>query len=135
MNIKKAFALFLSIVLLMCSSHIFAYAETDSNASVADSYISESITIIFNDETSIEAKEKIIAHFTGNNSSVVEPKGLTCTILGHNLETGSTETITHKVRTTSPRCLKEIYSYELCSRCDYSEYSLVSSKYIACCSE
>lgn len=59
--------------------------------------------------------------------------GLTCTLLGHKLETSTASTITHKARTTAPRCLRKTYTVETCTRCDYSSSTLKSSQYISCC--
>ncbi|MBR4858878.1 MAG: sigma-70 family RNA polymerase sigma factor [Clostridia bacterium] len=56
-----------------------------------------------------------------------------CDLLGHKLETGTTVQIVHNARTTAPKCLEKMDSYEICSRCDYSKYTLISSKYISCC--
>lgn len=59
--------------------------------------------------------------------------GLLCTLFGHKLETSTAYTLTHKARTTDPRCLKKIYSVETCSRCDYSTKTLLATTYISCC--
>ena len=59
--------------------------------------------------------------------------GLMCTLFGHKLETTTAHTITHNARTSAPRCLKRTYSVETCSRCDYSNSTLLDSTYISCC--
>ncbi len=59
--------------------------------------------------------------------------GLMCTLFGHKLETSVASTITHNARTSAPRCLKKTYSVETCSRCDYSNSTLLDSTYISCC--
>ncbi len=59
--------------------------------------------------------------------------GLVCTLFGHKLETSTAHTITHKASATAPRCLKNTYSVEACTRCDYTSKTLLSSKYISCC--
>ena len=59
--------------------------------------------------------------------------GLMCTLFGHKLETSSAITITHNARTSDPRCLRKTYSVETCSRCDYSNSTLLGSSYISCC--
>lgn len=92
--------------------------------------------IIENENISEETKAKIIAYYTSeedhkNDSTTY---GLTCTLLGHKLETSVVSKITHKVRTTSPRCLEKTYDYEACTRCDYEQSTLGSSVYIVCCS-
>lgn len=95
------------------------------------------IEVYFEDENlSPEFKEKATAYFLNggaDNEDNAATYGLTCTLLGHKLETSSTYTITHKARATSPRCLKKIYNYSTCTRCEYQESTLVSSSYIVCC--
>lgn len=59
--------------------------------------------------------------------------GLMCTLFGHKLETSTSSTITHKVYSTDPRCLKKIYAIEACTRCDYTSTRMISSEYISCC--
>lgn len=121
---KKILAILLSI------SFILAAMSVTVNA--ADSFDKPTIEFIFDEGTSTEIQERIIADFTNEDDGAVT-YGLTCTIFGHNIETGYTSTVTHKARATDPRCLKETFSYEICSRCDYSEYTLVASSYISCC--
>lgn len=128
MKTKKTLSLILAISILAC---IFIMP---ANASEAEN--DEHIEIIIeNENISEETKEKAIAFYTngGEETEGVSTYGLTCTLLGHKIETTRVAKITHKVRTTDPRCLKKTYSYDACTRCDYEESTLVSSAYIACC--
>lgn len=59
--------------------------------------------------------------------------GLMCTLFGHKLESSTAYTVTHKARATDPRCLQNYYSVAACTRCDYTEKDLISTKYISCC--
>ncbi len=129
---NKILALILSLAIISCCA-TGANAIDGSNQNFENSYAYNDMVIIFDTNTSDYAKSKIIANFTLETNSEVEPRGLTCTLFGHKLETGVVTTITHKVKSASPRCLKEIFNYEICSRCDYSEYTLVSQRYINCC--
>ncbi len=128
MKIKRLFAMLLALSLLCCAMMIPANAaevETEGNV---DIYIE-------NQDISEETKEKIIAYYTngGEDDSAVT-YGLTCTLFGHKLEKSTVTTITHKVRTTSPRCLRQTYAYEACTRCDYDNATLMVKEYIICCS-
>ena len=128
MNIKKLLSLILALATLLCAVVIPA------NAAEAETH--EQIEIyIENENLSEETKAKIVAFYTngGEEKEGIATYGLTCTLLGHKLESSTVATITHKVRTTSPRCLKKYYNYESCTRCDYENSTLVSQKYIACC--
>lgn len=127
MKIKKLISCILVLVFATCSFQTVAFAKNTTEEST------ENITIEFHNEVSDEVKAKVIAHFHGEDNDTVSSRGITCSLLGHKLETGSTSVVTHKVRTSAPRCLRETYNYEICSRCDYSEYTLLYSEYIFCC--
>lgn len=135
MKHNRIISIFLFFLFIFLSTQNVAFAEDKSSENVVTSYHDDMITIHFHNETSTETQEKIIAHFKGTETFSIEPKGITCTLLGHNIETGTTTTITHKAKATAPRCLSETFDYEVCSRCDYSEYTLISSRYVYCCSE
>lgn len=118
------------IAILLSAMFITGAMSVTVNA--ADSFDAPHVEFIFEEGTPVEIQERIIADLTGEDDGAAA-YGLTCTLFGHKLETGTTTTVTHKVNSTSPRCLQKTYSYEICSRCDYSEYTLLSSKYISCC--
>lgn len=130
MKIKSLFAILLVLTLLTCT---FVIPTSAKEAKINDTYVE----IIINDEVSAETKAKIERYFaTGepveNDGNTTY--GLTCTLFGHKLESRSVTTITHKVRSTSPRCKKQTYYYEACTRCDYEDSTLMSTEYIICCS-
>ena len=96
--------------------------------------------IVLNEDISEEAKEKIIAYYMNgeheheSTDDDAATYGIICTVIGHKIETSTTYTITHKARTTAPRCLKKKYNHEVCTRCDdYNKSTLISSTYISCC--
>lgn len=128
MKTKKLLSLFLAISMLAC---IFVMP---ANAEEAKAHDHVEI-IIENNNISEGTKEKAIAFYTNNGEEKegIATYGLTCTLLGHKTEATQVAKITHKVRSTSPRCLKKTYKYVACTRCDYEESTLLSSTYIACC--
>lgn len=121
---KKLFAIILSV------SFIFGAMTVTANA--ADSLDAPHIEFIFEENTPAEIQERIIADLTGEDDGV-EPCNILCDLLGHKLETGVTTSITHNARSSAPKCLQKTYEYEICSRCDYSKYTLIESVYIYCC--
>lgn len=128
MKIRKVFALVLAFATLLCAVAIPANAkETEAHEHI-EIYIE-------NPNISEETEAKIMAFYSngGEEKEGVATYGLTCTLLGHKIESTTISTVTHKVRTSSPRCLKKVYDYESCTRCDYEESTLLSSKYIVCC--
>ena len=128
MKTKKILALILSIAMLAC---IFIMP---ANAAETESYEHIEI-IIVNPNISEETKEKAFAFYSndGEEQEGISTYGITCTLLGHKLETTGVYKITHEVRSTSPRCLKKTYDYSACTRCDYEESILTGSEYIVCC--
>lgn len=129
MKIKSLFAILLVITLLAC---IFVI-PTNAKELTQDT---TNIEIIILDEVSTETKAKIERYFASDNESNdnVSTYGITCTLLGHKLENATVVTVTHKVRSTAPRCKEETYTYQSCTRCDYEKATLVDTEYIVCCS-
>lgn len=128
MKTKKILSLILAVAILAC---IFIMP---ANAAEKETHNHIEI-IIVNDDISEKTKEKAIAFYTngGEEQDGASTYGLTCTLLGHKLETTRVYKITHEVRSTSPRCLKKTYDYSTCTRCDYEESILVENAYIICC--
>lgn len=129
MKIKNLFAILLIITLLTCTFVVPTSAK--------ETTINNDVEIIVSGEVSAETKEKIERYFaTGEPATDDDAStyGLTCTLLGHKLENSIVDVITHKVSTTSPRCLKKTYEYSACTRCDYENSTLIDREYIICCS-
>ena len=128
MKTKKTLSLILAIAMLACMFIMpanAAEAEADENIEI----------IIVNQNISEETKAKAIAFYTngGEEMEGSATYGLTCTLLGHNIESTTVSKITHEVRSTAPRCLKKTYCYDACTRCDYEKSTLVGNEYIFCC--
>ncbi len=125
---KKVISLILSLCFILSLGVIPASAE--------EAVENNDVTIIIhNEDISEETKEKLIAFYSDpeSHNDTVATYGLTCTLFGHKLESTTTSVITHKVRTTVPRCQKKTYNYEACTRCDYENSTLLSTTYIDCC--
>ena len=129
MKIKSLFALILAISLLVSAFVVPTSAKTNETNSDVE-------IIIENENISAETKTKIEKYYSteNHNDDGATTYGLTCTLLGHKLESSAVGVITHKVRATSPRCLKKVYAYEACTRCDYETSELISTANIVCCS-
>lgn len=91
-------------------------------------------TVIFEGELSEGKKDIIAKRILGIEVETAEPYGLMCTLFGHNYEETTAVIITHKARTSAPRCKREIYQVKVCSRCDDTVYTLDTRDYIYCCS-
>ena len=127
---KKILALIMSILLAFSVLSISVSAE-DASENIVVTY--GETNFIFANDTPVEIQERFIAHYFGEEDDGAEAYGLTCTLFGHKLETTTVATVTHKVRTTAPRCLKEYHQVETCTRCDYTYSTVIDSEYISCC--
>lgn len=125
---KKVISLILSLCFILSLGVFPASAEEAVETS-------DVTIIIHNEDISEETKEKLIAFYSDPEAQANDTAtyGLTCTLFGHKLESTTTSVITHKVRTTVPRCQKKTYNYEACTRCDYENSTLYSTTYIDCC--
>ncbi len=127
---KKIIALVLVIVSLFSAMSISVYAE-NTNKNTVTVTVNETV-FIFNANTTEEFRSKAIAHYFNHENDGVA-YGLTCTLFGHKLESSVMTTITHKASSTDPRCLRETFNVEVCTRCDYTNPILIGSTYISCC--
>lgn len=128
MKIKKLFAILLVMTLLTCVCVVPTSAKESTTTNTK-------VEIIINDEVSAETKAKIERYFaTGEPiENVASTYGLTCTLFGHKLQSSTVVTVTHKVRSSAPRCVRKTYDYDACTRCDYEISELIDTEYIYCC--
>lgn len=119
------------IAVIMAFSFVIGAMSVTVNA--ADSFDAPHVEYIFEDGVSADVQQRVIAAIKGENSGDASTYGLTCTLFGHKLETGTSIEIAHEDRATAPRCLENTYYYEICTRCDYNELTLIDSAYIYCC--
>lgn len=128
---KKIIALILVVVSVFSTMSITAYAEEAKENTVTVTV--NEVEFIFDADTTEDFRNKFIAHYFSHNDEDASTYGLMCTLFGHKLESSIATTITHKAKSTAPRCLRETYEIEACTRCDYTKPTLISSVYISCC--
>lgn len=128
---KKTIALIMVIVSLFSVMSISVYAEGTEENTVAITL--NDVEFVFDADTSEEFRNRAIAHYFAHEDDGSAAYGLTCTLFGHKLESSITTATTHKVSTTDPRCLRQKFNTEVCTRCDYTNSTLISSTYISCC--
>lgn len=130
MKIKSLFAILLALTLLICTCVLPATAKEQTNNNDIE-------IIILDENVSVETKEKIENYFASGEPAIDDDGattyGLTCTLLGHKLQSSTVDVITHKVRATAPRCLRKTYDYDACTRCDYETSELIATENIYCC--
>ena len=127
-NIIKLLAL-LSLCALL-SITIFATSNYD------DTFTNQNhdITVIFPEDTSFtKAEQERIATYllTGEQPT---SKGLWCDLFGHSMSYtgGGVITVSHYIRTTSPRCLEQTYAIYSCSTCGEVSSRLIGSGAKSC---
>lgn len=128
---KRIISLIMAVVSLFCVMSVSAGANGVDDGTVTVT-VNET-DFIFDANTTEEVRERIIDNYFNGEDDTATTYGLICTLFGHKTETTSLTTVTHKVRSTAPRCRKDKYSVDTCTRCDYTETTLISSTYIYCC--
>lgn len=126
MRMRKAFMVLGTLMVLMLAFALSAVADSSTE--------SKSIEVLFDSNTKFTEAEQdtIRAHFI-NEGNDVQPCGLKCTLFGHDYKTELVTVITHKARSTSPRCLKETFETKICTVCSDTVSTLVNEKLIVCC--
>ena len=128
---KRIIAFIMAIVSLFCVMSVSAGAEDVDEGTVTVT-VNET-EFIFDADTTEEFRDKFIANYFNGEDDGATAYGLTCTLFGHKIETTSVTAVTHKVLSTSPRCRRDTYSVDNCTRCDYTDSTLTRSVYIVCC--
>lgn len=102
-------------------------------------YQEEDLTVFFEDNSALSAEQKqFIADKIVSGESIIDDGSTTyslCWLTGHDIITEAVFAVEHKVSETNPRCKKDTYSVESCTKCDHMEYELVSTMMILCCPE
>lgn len=128
---KKIIALILAVASVFSLATFSASAEGETENSVVIS--NGNVDFVFEAGVSEDHIHSFVQSFEAHDGEDAATYGLICTLFGHKIESSTAYTITHNARTSAPRCLQNIYSVETCTRCDYTNKSLISTKYISCC--
>lgn len=124
------------LTILVATLLVFSMCITSSAKSEQYIYEFDSYTVIFDEDTTLSTpKMMAIAENLENDNGNTSTYGLWCTLFGHSYESHTATKITHCVYDTNPRCLKEIYEVQVCSRCEDTVSNLIGSSYITCCPE
>lgn len=130
---KKIIALVMVVVSLFSVMSMSAYAEDKSENTVT--VIVNEVEFIFDADTTEDFRDKFIADYFNEDNGDTSAYGLTCTLFGHKYEESIVTAIIHKDKATDPRCLRQTYKMEACTRCTYAKKTLISQVYISCCEE
>lgn len=127
----KKFVLLL-LVLTIAASFCLHISAADPEI---DIITVNNVDILFDTNSALTYEEKqLIAEYLVNGDPGVQTYGLLCTLFGHKESTEIVTTITHRVRTTVPRCLEENWELVICTRCEtVIEETRFGQLYIDCC--
>ena len=131
MIMKKIIALVMAVVSLFCVMSVSAGAQGVEEDTVTVT-VNETV-FIFDADTTEDFRDKFIANYFNGEDDGTATYGLMCTLFGHKIETTTVAAVTHKASATAPRCRREIYDVDNCTRCDYTKSTLKASHYISCC--
>lgn len=128
---KKILTIIMAVIITICAT---IGVSADTNA--GNIYQTENVTVVFDADSqfSIEQQE-LIANLLVNPEYGVAKANLICNIFGHKNSQEGVTTITHKVSATSPRCLQELFTITMCSRCEETTVERNAYYYISCCPE
>lgn len=129
---KKILSVFMALTLCVLSVALITSASEKPTVVITTD--DAEYTVEFENTNLSEEQREAIAHnLVFGKDDTVQTYGLMCTLFGHKTEENKVSVITHKVRTSSPRCKRESYLVTICTRCDYQEQELTSTSYIVCC--
>lgn len=129
---KKIISVFLIVTLFALSATIITSASESSTVVITTD--EAEYTVEFeNTNISKEQREAIAYNLVFGKDDNIQTYGLMCTLFGHKTEGTSISVITHKVKTTSPRCKRDSYVITTCTRCDYYDEEYTGTSYISCC--
>ena len=129
---KKIISVFLCCVILLSSACVFASATNDVYTYEIDGI---EYTVQITDDNINENKKQSIANALVNAEvSEAVPANIWCDIFGHDYKYTTASVVSHKVRTSAPRCKVDYYNVTYCEDCDYTQQTYTGTEYINCCS-
>ena len=128
---KKIIALVLAMIFTM------SFYVSVSAANVENTYIYGDFEIVFVENSSFSDEMKQhVADYIVNGDDGATTYNLLCTLFGHKETVEAVTTISHKLRATHPRCLRQTWQVTGCTRCEEAlGMVLISETYITCCAE
>lgn len=119
---------------LACSMLVVGISGSSANTETrVIEYYDEGVTVVFENAVySSEERYTQIADRLVYGDEYATSAISWCWLFGHDIESNTIQTITHNVRSVSPKCLRKTYKIETCSKCDYYNEELLTSVYIVC---
>ena len=128
---KKVSIILLVMAVIFCSTF-----GVSADGIAGNAYQIDNVTVIFDADSQLSnEKQVVIANLLVNSEYGTAQANLICNIFGHKNTTEGVTTVTHKVLEESPRCLEELFTITICSRCDETVVERNAYYYITCCPE
>lgn len=133
---KKTIKFLAFLLVIITALTIIASAVGENTTAYTYETEDAEYTVIFSDSAIPQEKQEAIAQkLIGIDDSSAQTYGIGCILFGHDYLYDSVNVVTHKVRTTEPRCKRQTYDITYCEDCDYFQEKLVATTYIYCCAE
>lgn len=118
---------------ILVSLVLFVNASGTNSETRVIEYADEGITVVFesaayNDEVQYKQIADRIVYGEEYPVKIIS----WCWLFGHDIQSSTVSVVTHNVSPVSPKCLRQTYSVDTCSKCDYYSEELISSVYIIC---
>ncbi len=129
---KRIVSILICALILMTTLCVVASAESNNTYTFETG--DEHIVVTFESDNLTEEQQRRVAEglvFGKDNTAATY--GLGCTLFGHDYVYETSYVVTHKVRTTHPRCRQQTYEVTYCEDCDFHEETLVDTRYVDCC--
>ena len=131
---KKTIRVLAFLLVMMTALTIVASASGENPTTYTYETEDTEYTVTFSDSTAPQEKQEAIARkLIGIDDSSAQTYGLGCTLFGHDYLYDTVHVVTHKLRSSAPRCKQDTYHVTSCEDCDYFEEELVATTYIYCC--
>lgn len=115
---------------------VFSTIGVSADQAIGNAYQLENVTVVFDADSQLTPEQQeSIAQLLVNPEHGIARANLICNIFGHKNSSEGVSTVTHKASATSPRCLKELFTITICSRCDETTVERDAYYYISCCPE
>ena len=131
---KKLRSLIILALFIMLSTNVLALT---SSAGVLE-FAEENIIVTFDENTTLTEEqqlmvaERLVYGASGDDGAATYAW---CWLTGHDYTYDTVQVITHKKSVDRPRCYRETYNVETCTKCDHMSEELLTAVYIICCPE
>ena len=133
---KKTIRVLAFLLIIMTSLTVVATATGENTTTYTYTAEDTEYTVIFTNSSIPQEKQEALAQkLIGIEDSSAQTYGLGCVLFGHDYLYDTIHVVTHKLRTTAPRCKQQTYDVTTCEDCDYFEEKLLATTYIDCCPE